>query len=209
MFLSVVSLETAADKLLAELESTRDLSQFIVHIDMDSFYASVEVRNYTSSITVTEWKKMLDDPSLIGKAFGVSQGVLSTASYEARKYGVRSGMPVYIAKKLCPNLIVVKSNYPRYSELSKLVMDTLRNYDPELFAAGSDEAYLKWVVINIRPFLSETCPSITEHCEAHQMTAEECVSEMRAKIFEQTKLTASAGIAPNKVIPPHNTWATY
>ena len=65
---------------LVDLENSRDLSQYIVHVDCDAFYASVEV---------------LDNPSLAGKAFGVSPGVLTTASYEARKYGVRSAMPCW------------------------------------------------------------------------------------------------------------------
>jgi DNA polymerase kappa len=87
---------------------------------------------------------MLDNPDLIGKPFGVGgNSVLSTASYEARKFGVRSGMATYIAKKLCPQLIVVSSHYSRYSEMSKAVMDVLRRYDPNMNPAGTDEAYLK------------------------------------------------------------------
>ncbi|CAG8742609.1 4602_t:CDS:2, partial [Acaulospora colombiana] len=161
-------LELMADKMIAELEATRDLSQIIVHIDMDSFFASVE---------------MLDDPTLVGKPFGVGgNSVLSTASYEARKFGVRSGMATYIAKKLCPGLIVVGSHYSRYSEVSKAVMDILRRFDPEMDPAGTDEAYL----------------NITEYCETHNLTAEECVEMIRKTIHEETKLTASAGIAPNK-----------
>lgn len=93
----LASLTAHADKILQDLASTRILSQYIVHLDMDSFYASVEV---------------LSNPSLAGKPFGVGGpsdgGVLSTASYEARKWGVRSGMATYIAQKLCPGLIIVK-----------------------------------------------------------------------------------------------------
>lgn len=70
-------------------------------------------------------------------------GVLSTASYEARKFGVRSGMAQYIALKLCPHLIVVPSHFDRYAEMSKEVMNVLRNYDPLMLAAGQDEAFLK------------------------------------------------------------------
>jgi DNA polymerase kappa len=87
--------------------------------------------------------QILDNPSLAGKSFGVQGGVLSTASYEARKFGVRSGMAQYIAMKLCPHLIIVPSHFDRYTEMSKKVMDVLRSYDPQMMAAGQDEAYLK------------------------------------------------------------------
>lgn len=98
----------------------------------------------------------------------MGRGVLTTASYEARKYGVRSGMPGqqmilnvsklvnllliyvqlgFIAKKLCPDLILVPINFPRYTENSEKVMNVFRRYDPNLHAAGCDEAYLKSVPI--------------------------------------------------------------
>ncbi|CAG7854755.1 DNA polymerase IV {ECO:0000255/HAMAP-Rule:MF_01113} Short=Pol IV {ECO:0000255/HAMAP-Rule:MF_01113}; {ECO:0000255/HAMAP-Rule:MF_01113} [Serendipita indica DSM 11827] len=162
-------LEAVADKVIAELEATRDLSQYIVHIDMDSFYASVE---------------MLDNPSLVGKAFGVGSlgGVLSTASYEARKLGVRSGMAGHIAKKLAPDLIFVTNHFSRYSEVSGQVMTILRRYDETMNPVGVDEAYL----------------NITDYCEANKITPEECTENIRKAIFQETKLTASAGIAPNK-----------
>jgi DNA polymerase kappa len=91
---------------------------------------------------------VLDDPSLKDKAFGVGgpsnqSGVLSTASYAARAYGVRSGMATYIAKKLCPQLIVIKSHFDRYNSISNQVMGILRNFDPDMDPAGVDEAYLK------------------------------------------------------------------
>ncbi|KAG8810363.1 hypothetical protein FRC19_004586, partial [Serendipita sp. 401] len=162
-------LEAVADKALAELEASRDLTQAIVHIDMDSYYASVE---------------MLDNPSLIGKTFAVGGGVLTTASYAARTFGVRSGMPEYIAKKLCPHLIVVKNRFHRYSELSGQVMNILRRFDPTMDPAGTDEAYL----------------NITPYCKTNNVSPDECVRKIRQIILEETKLTASAGIAPNKML---------
>jgi len=165
----IKSIEQSADRLIAELESQRDLSQVIVHIDMDAFYANVE---------------LLDNPDLEGKPFGVGHGVLTTASYEARKYGVRSGMPGFIAKKLCPDLIFVQNHFSRYVEMSTAVMSVFRRYDSNLFAAGCDEAYL----------------NITAYCEAHNLIAAECVQEMRQTVFEETRLTASAGIAPTKML---------
>ncbi|KAG5647040.1 hypothetical protein DXG03_001410 [Asterophora parasitica] len=161
--------EQSADRLIAELEGHRDLSQTIVHVDMDAFYASV---------------KLLDNPDLEGKPFAVGHGVLSTASYEARKYGVRSGMAGFVAKKLCPELILVDHHFSRYTEMSTAVMSVFRRYDPNLLAAGCDEAYL----------------NITAHCESHGLTAAECVQDMRKAVFHETKLTASAGIAPTKML---------
>ncbi|KAF8650421.1 hypothetical protein AX16_005226 [Volvariella volvacea WC 439] len=162
-------IEAHVDHLIAELESHRDLSQVIVHVDMDAFFANVE---------------LLDNPDLAGKPFAVGHGVLSTASYEARKYGVRSGMATFIAKKLCPDLILVSSHFARYSELSGKIMSIFRRYDPNMDAAGCDEGYL----------------NITNYLATHGVGAEECVQEMRAAVCKETKLTVSAGIAPNKML---------
>ncbi|KAL1736154.1 hypothetical protein EV714DRAFT_198680 [Schizophyllum commune] len=160
------AIEAIVDHIIAELEAERDLSQYIVHVDMDAFFANVE---------------MLYQPELKGKPFGM--GVLTTASYEARQYGVRSGMPTFIAKKLCPELILVKINHERYSEKSKQVMDIFRRYDPTMCPASCDEGYL----------------NITKYCREHDIGLEECVAEMRRVVHEESDLTVSAGIAPNKV----------
>ncbi|KIK09973.1 hypothetical protein K443DRAFT_82259 [Laccaria amethystina LaAM-08-1] len=162
--------EAAVDQLLVQLEAQRDLSQIIVHVDMDAFFASVE---------------LLYNPELAGKPFGVGRGVLTTASYEARKYGVRSGMPGFIAKKLCPDLILVSNNFSRYAEMSAKVMNVFRRYDSNMCPAGSDEAYL----------------NITEYSVMHGLTAEACVQEMRKAVHAETQLSVSAGIAPNKNKP--------
>lgn len=146
-------------------------------------------------------------------------GVLSTASYDARKYGVRSGMPgelsglclfcfvynVYfaptgfIAKKLCPELIFVPLNFSRYVDMSKVLMSIFARYDPDMFMAGCDEGYLKWDVIFFAESSIWSQNSITPYCQQNNLTADACVQEMRQAVFEETKLTASAGIAPNKV----------
>ncbi|RPD54731.1 DNA/RNA polymerase [Lentinus tigrinus ALCF2SS1-7] len=166
----LAKVEQGVDKLITQLEAHRDLSQVIVHVDMDAFFASVE---------------LLDNPDLASKPFGVGHGVLSTASYEARKFGVRSGMPTFIARKLCPELIVISSHFHRYGEMSEKVMAIFRRYDPNMAAAGCDEGYL----------------NITSYCEEHSLTPEECVSQMREIVHQETKLTVSAGIAPNKNKP--------
>lgn len=76
--------------------------------------------------------------------------MLTTASYEARKFGVRSGMPGFIAQKLCPEMVFVPINMARYSEMSKRVMSIFRQYDPNMLAASVDEGYLKYVsLINV------------------------------------------------------------
>ncbi|KIK67147.1 hypothetical protein GYMLUDRAFT_37190 [Collybiopsis luxurians FD-317 M1] len=165
----LVQVESSVSHLLAELESQRDLSQIIVHVDMDAFFANVE---------------LLHNPDLKGKAFGVGKGVLTTASYEARKFGVRSGMAAFVAKKLCPELILLPIHPERYSNMSKKVMAIFTRYDPDMLAAGCDEGYL----------------NITKYCEQHSFAADECVSEMRKVVQEETKLTVSAGIAPNKML---------
>lgn len=80
-------------------------------------------------------------------------------------------------------------------------MGILRNFDPDMDPAGVDEAYLKWVSPFFLPgfFLADVGGSITEYCASHEMDPQDCVREIRRIIFEETKLTASAGIAPNKV----------
>ncbi|KAJ3570389.1 hypothetical protein NP233_g4438 [Leucocoprinus birnbaumii] len=170
---SAKSSTTPMTTQIAELESQRDLSQTIVHVDMDAFYASVE---------------LLNNPKLAGKPFGVGRGVLTTASYEARKYGVRSGMAGFVAKKLCPDLIFVSNHFSKYMEMSNQIMSIFKCYDPTMFPAGCDEGYL----------------NITAYCEEHSISAEECVQEMRRIVFEETKLTVSAGIAPNKICSDKN-----
>ncbi|KAF9529242.1 DNA/RNA polymerase [Crepidotus variabilis] len=165
----LTKIETAVDQILMQLEEQRDLTQSIVHVDMDAFYASVE---------------LLDNPSLKGKPFGVGKGVLTTASYEARKYGVRSGMAGFVAKKLCPDLIFISNHFSRYSDMSSKVFEVFHRYDPDMCPAGCDEGYL----------------NVTPYCQEHSLTAEECVRQMREEVFRETRLTVSAGIAPNKML---------
>ncbi|NXJ01698.1 POLK polymerase, partial [Psophia crepitans] len=116
------------DKLVIELEQSRNLSNTIVHIDMDAFYAAVEMR---------------DNPELKEKPIAVgSMSMLSTSNYHARRFGVRAAMPGFIAKKLCPHLTIVPLNFEKYGKVSKEVREILSEYDPNFMPMGLDEAYL-------------------------------------------------------------------
>ncbi|RGP72766.1 DNA polymerase kappa subunit [Fusarium sporotrichioides] len=155
-----------ADRLIAELELTRDLTQYIVHVDCDAFYAAVE---------------QLDRPEIKDLPFAVGGGVLTTCNYVARKFGCRSGMAGFVAKKLCPNLILLKPNFQKYTAKAHEVREVLVNYDPRFESASIDEAYL----------------NITEYCQEHHMDPAEVVEQMRREVHQKTNITISAGIAAN------------
>ncbi|KAI8808572.1 hypothetical protein BJ742DRAFT_273211 [Cladochytrium replicatum] len=165
--------ETAkVDSILLKITENMPLHHTIVHVDMDSFYASVEE---------------LDRPDLKGKPFAVGgMAMLSTASYAARKFGVRSAMPGFIALKLCPELILVKPNFDKYHTASEKVREVFAEYDPNYSPMSLDEAYL----------------DLTPYLESHpDHTPDSLVQELRAKVTARTNgLTCSAGIAPNRLL---------
>lgn len=142
----------------------------IIHIDMDAFYASVE---------------QLDHPNLRGKPLAVggnsSRGVVSAASYEARKYGVRSAMSGVLAAKLCPDLIFVKPRFDRYKQISKKIRAIFLEYSDLVEPLSLDEAYI----------------DVTEN-KKELTSASVIAREIRERIFKQLQLTASAGISINK-----------
>jgi len=144
----------------------------IIHVDMDAFYASVE---------------QLDNPELRGKAIVVGgsskRGVVSAASYEARKFGVRSAMSSVTAKRLCPHLIFVKSNFDRYREVSQQIRKIFHDYTDLVEPLSLDEAYL----------------DVSENKKGNP-SATLIAKEIRQKIKEKTGLNASAGISINKFI---------
>ncbi len=143
----------------------------IIHVDMDAFYASVE---------------QYDNPELRGKPVcvgGGKYGVVAAASYEARKFGIRSAMPGKLAMEKCPHLIVVKPRFNRYKEISRQIRAIFYEYTDLVEPLSLDEAYL----------------DVTENKKEIE-SANEIAREIRKKIFEKTGLTASAGISVNKFL---------
>ena len=144
----------------------------IIHIDMDAFFASVEQR---------------DNPELRGKPIAVggseARGVVAAASYEARKFGVRSAMPSITAKRKCPELIFVKHRFDVYRQVSQQIRAIFAQYTPLIEPLSLDEAYLD-VTDNLKGIGSAT----------------EIAEQIRAAIRAETGLTASAGVSYNKFL---------
>ncbi|XP_050209752.1 DNA polymerase kappa isoform X4 [Mercurialis annua] len=162
--------QTVADRKISELEVTRDLSRIWLHVDMDAFYAAVET---------------LSNPSLKGKPMAVGGlSMLSTANYEARRFGVRAAMPGFIARKLCPELILVPTDFKKYIHYSDLTRKVFQKYDPHFMAASLDEAYL----------------DITDVCRDRGTTGGEIAEELRNSVYQETGLTCSAGVAANQLL---------
>ena len=154
----------------------------IIHIDMDAFYASVEQR---------------DHPELRGKPIAVGgsaiRGVVAAASYEARKYGVRSAMPSITAKRLCPDLIFVKHRFEVYREVSSQIREIFAEYTDLVEPLSLDEAFLDVTEVDEEKF---------KHLigQSGEPSATMIAEEIRKKIFEKTNLTASAGVSFNKFL---------
>ncbi|MFT5215814.1 MAG: DNA polymerase-4 [Glaciecola sp.] len=144
----------------------------IIHVDMDAFYASVE---------------QMDNPNLKDKPLAVGgsgkRGVISAASYEARKYGVKSAMSGNLAIKLCPELVFVKPNFERYTEISKKIRKIFYDYTDLVEPLSLDEAYL----------------DVTQNKKGNP-SASLIAKEIRQRIFDEAGLTASAGISINKFV---------
>ncbi len=144
----------------------------IIHVDMDAFYASVE---------------QMDNPLLRGKPIAVggseNRGVVAAASYEARKFGVRSAISGVMAKKNCPELIFVRPRFDRYKEISSKIQKIFYEYTDLVEPLSLDEAYLD-VTQNKKGNLSATL----------------LAQEIRQRIFDEVGLTASAGISVNKFV---------
>jgi len=144
----------------------------IIHVDMDAFYASVE---------------QLDDPELRGKPIAVGgggeRGVVAAASYEARKFGVRSAMSGTLARKNCPKLIFVKPRFERYKEISKKIRAIFHEYTDLVEPLSLDEAYL----------------DVTDNKKGN-LSASLIAKEIRQRIKDELNLNASAGISNSKFV---------
>jgi DNA polymerase-4 len=144
----------------------------IIHIDMDAFYASVEQR---------------DDPALTGRPVAVGlpakRGVDAAASYEARRFGVRSAMPSTIAMRKCAELVFVPPRFDVYRAVSRQIQAIFKDYTFLVEPPSLDEAYL----------------DVTDNLKGVP-TAWETAKEIRARIYEETKLTASDGVSCNKFL---------
>ena len=164
-----------ADSRIEFLKEQRRYDKIWLHLDMDMFFAAVEIRDNPS---------LKDIPMAVG-----SMSMISTSNYIARKYGVRSAMPGFIAMKLCPQLKLVQHHYTKYKNESIKIMNILEEYDIFIESMGLDEAYL----------------DLTDYCKNKKIyyTKEgiiEVANEIKKKIFEETKLTCSCGIACNKTL---------
>lgn len=145
----------------------------ILHIDMDAFYASVEVR---------------DNPALAGQPVCVGgpeagRGVISAASYEARAFGVHSAMPTAKARRLCPDMVLLAPDFDRYTEASRAIMQVFQRYTPLVEPLSLDEAFLD-----------------VSGCERLHGSAVEIGRTIKREILRETGLVASVGVAPSKFL---------
>lgn len=144
----------------------------ILHIDMDAFFAAVEQKRHP---------ELIGKPVVIGGAGDpTKRGVVSTASYEARKYGIHSAMPLRTAYRLCPEAVFLPVDYDEYLRVSKIIKGILRSFTPLLEDVGIDEAFLDITDLNIG--------------------SEKVAMEIKKKIKDELDLTCSIGIAPNKLV---------
>ena len=171
-----------AESELEALEKHRDLTRTHCVVDMDMFYAAVEIR---------------DQPDLASKPVAIGGlGMICTANYVARLYGVRAAMPGFIAVEMVRNptaigskmppdeLVFIPPNFAKYTQVAMETREVFRQYDPHFKAMSLDEAYL----------------DLTDYLAAHGVSAETAVQKMRDQVKERTGLTCSAGIGPNRMV---------
>lgn len=160
---------TLAEPTLHSTVETKRPKRAIIHLDMDCFYAAIEVR---------------DRPALRGKPVGVggtrNRGVLTTCNYEARKFGVRSAMPTFMALQRCPQLVLLPTRFDVYRREAAVIRGILQRFTPLVEPLSLDEAYLD---VTAQPGAPAVLAQI-----------------IRKTILQKTKLTASAGIAQNKLL---------
>lgn len=158
------------------MKNSSDSLRIILHVDMDHFFSAVEER---------------ENPELKGKPVvvgadpnkGKGRGVVKTCNYEARKFGIHSGMPISRAWRLCPDAVYARSNYPLYKEVSKSIMTILRRYSDKFQQWGFDEAFL------------DVSSRVKDFEEATQLAV-----SIKYDILWNERLTCSIGVAPNKLV---------
>ena len=155
-------------------KNERSFKRTWIHVDMDMFYAAVEIKDNPF---------FADKPLVVGE-----KGMVSTSNYIARNFGIKSGMPIFIAKKLCSNLLVAKPNFVRYKEISDEMKTILREYDPDLESWGLDEAN-----IDITEYLKKNSLD-------HSLGRLYVAHKIRKTIFERIEMTCSVGISWNKMM---------
>ena len=146
------------------------MTRKFIHIDMDCFFAAVEMRENPALRSV---------PMAVGGS-PQGRGVISTSNYPARKYGVKSGISSAAAMRLCPHLTIVHHSFQNYKKDAQIIHEIFYEYTDQVEIAGMDEAYL----------------DVTD-CPLFHGSATLIAQDIRKRIFEATKLTASAGVAPN------------
>jgi len=181
-------LSTSAFKLLRFKMKER----IILHVDMDYFFAQIEER---------ENPQFKGKPVVVGAdpKGGRGRGVVSTANYVARKYGIKSGMPISKAWQLCPNAIFLPVNIELYQKVSNEIMEIVKKYSPVYEIVSLDEAYLdlteySHILENVRMFGEKI------GVEKSYKRAECLAKKLKREIFEKEKLTCTVGIGPNKTI---------
>jgi DNA polymerase-4 len=150
-----------------------DNPRWIMHVDMDAFFAAIEQR---------------DDPTLRGKPVVIGaqpggRGVVATCSYEARKFGIRSAMPINEAHRRCPGAVYLRPDMQRYAAESRAIMQALENISPVVEPVSIDEAFID--ITGLEKLLG---------------TAKQIARTTKQRIFEAVRLTASVGIGPNRLI---------
>ena len=146
--------------------------QIIFHIDLNAFFASCE------EITHPEYK---NKPLVV--AHDSRRGIVSTANYEARKYGIHSAMPTYLAKEKCPNVIVVNPHFDLYKKISNSFFSIVQEYSKIIEIASIDECYV----------------DITQACDIHGGIIE-TAQKLQSEVYEKTGISCSIGISPNKFL---------
>ena len=176
----IEKLKIEIDKTLAKLEeevyNTGSPEEFFCFFDCDMFFAACEINH---------------NPKLADKPFVVGTSIISTSNYVARKFGIRSGMPVFIAKSICPELTILPVDTEKYSMYSEKVFDILKMYDENVIKRGCDEGYFKILMEDDVVFQND---ELISELIMHQ------INEIKREIKKETNLTMSVGISFNPKI---------